>query len=116
MNQRFSAKIGLCGAVFVLGVTITPAYADGIGLRAGEVINIMDNKELGAYISGLVEGLAYARYVSDGDRTDQGMRCIMDWYYGDEGTIQMVRLAFARFEDHSANAVVAALAERQCGE
>lgn len=66
------------------------------------------------YVAGVVEGLAYARYVSDGKTTD-GMGCIYDWYYKTDGTFEVVLDAFGRFPDHTAGAVMAALVNKECG-
>ncbi|MEO1197940.1 MAG: hypothetical protein AAFX39_01710 [Pseudomonadota bacterium] len=66
------------------------------------------------YLSGIVEGLAHARYVAD-ERTPAGRSCIYEWFYDDQGTPQAILSAFARFPDYLPGAVIAAMIERRCG-
>jgi hypothetical protein len=44
------------------------------------------------------------------------MACIYDWLYQNEQTLPNIYQAFERFADYTPGAVVAALAERECGE
>lgn len=60
------------------------------------------------------EGLAYARYKKDGDKTD-GMKCIYDWLYYKDETPEEIVAAFKRFPDHTPGAVIAAMAAKECG-
>ena len=78
-------------------------------------IDDMTSLQTSAFISGLVEGMAYARYINDGKKADAGMKCILEWYYDGDKTIQKVIVAFDRFRDFTANAIVGALIEKECG-
>ena len=84
------------------------------GLTTDTVLKIMSDKELNAYISGLVEGLAYARYVQDGKKSYEGMTCISNWFYKDKKTAPKIVRAFAHFKGSFANSVVGALAAKEC--
>ncbi len=75
----------------------------------------MEQSDRFPFVAGIVEGLAYARYVSDGQQTE-GMGCIYDWFYETEGRIMQVYEAFEAFPDHLPGTVVAALVKRDCGE
>lgn len=110
-NQLFAAVIGafLC---ILNPVTINKAQA--AGLTTDTVLKIMSDKELNAYISGLVEGLAYARYVQDGKKADKGMQCILGWFYKNKKTAPKIVRAFAHFKKYTANAVVGALIAKEC--
>jgi hypothetical protein len=83
---------------------------------AGFVMENMDRPERYTYVSGIIEGLAYARYVADGKQAGLGMRCIYEWFYDDSTHRQeTIYAAFERFPDHTPGAIVAALAEQECG-
>ncbi|MEP1577201.1 hypothetical protein [Roseibium album] len=94
----------------------TASHALDGGLGADVVASKMTPKQKNAYFAGVVEGLAYARYIKDGKKTDPGMKCILDWYYESEGTAQKITLALAKFETYPANAVIAAMVAKQCGD
>ena len=74
----------------------------------------MDGKERFAFVAGVVEGLAMARYVRDGKKPD-GMKCIYDWFYKEPKTIDLIYAAFGRYPDHLPGAIIGALANRKCG-
>ncbi len=81
---------------------------------AGIVMQKMDEKERFNYLAGVVEGLAYARYIKDGKKVD-GMKCIYQWFYDKKGTTGKIEAAFRRFNDYLPGAVVAAMADKECG-
>ncbi|MCV6575107.1 MAG: hypothetical protein OIF58_05165 [Cohaesibacter sp.] len=101
---------------FSAWIAVTPAQAYRGGLTTDIALKVMEKKELHAYISGLVEGLAYARYVQDGKDADKGMKCILDWYYKTEEAAPKVLRAFVHFKGLTANAVVGALIKKECGQ
>lgn len=91
----------------------TPAMATD--LTAGAVVKNFSNVELGAFIGGMVEGFAYARYVADGESTT-AMRCIYDWYYeGGDATLIEIMAKFTEYGDYTPGAVLSGLIERECG-
>lgn len=76
----------------------------------------MERPERHTYVSGIIEGLAYARYVKDGNQSEPGMRCIYEWFYDKDGTLERIYQAFENFRDYTPGAIVAALAEKECGK
>ncbi len=82
-------------------------------------MNKMKSEERFPYIAGVVEGLAYARYVRDGKKTE-GMKCIYDWFYkGKDGksssdNITLIYAAFGKYPDYTPAAIVGALADKAC--
>lgn len=96
-------------------IAIAGGASNAEDLSAGTVLERMEPKERYTYVAGIVEGLAYARFVSDGREEEPGMRCIYDWFYGEDGSVETIWSAFARFPDHLPGAVTAALVERRCG-
>ncbi|MDI6029447.1 hypothetical protein QBK99_25180 [Corticibacterium sp. UT-5YL-CI-8] len=101
-------------AALSLLLAALPVAAEATDFTAGKVLNEMSADERAAYISGVVEGLAYARYKKDGDETG-GMKCIYDWLYYEDTTPQDILSAFKRFPDHTPGAVMAAMVEKECG-
>ncbi|MEO1193319.1 MAG: hypothetical protein AAFY02_16270 [Pseudomonadota bacterium] len=108
--------IGLVSAAVMLGAT--SAQADE--MSAGSVLERMSFEDRFVFMAGIIEGLAYARYKSDGNQTD-GMGCIYDWFYGQDDTSERAKAsfqieeAFARYPDHTPGAVVGALVTMRCG-
>lgn len=73
------------------------------------------------YVSGIVEGLAYARLVQDtralGENDQSGMNCIYRWYFEDVGQTHMtVEQAFRQYPEHFPATIVSVLINRECGE
>lgn len=101
-------------AVLALPLVATPMKAEATDLTAGVVMEKMSSEQRSAYLAGVVEGLAYARYSKDGKRTG-GMKCIYDWFYEKEGTVAKIHAAFDRFKDYLPGAVIAAMVEKECG-
>lgn len=83
-------------------------------MTAGSLSKNLSGKEHFAYLAGLVEGLAYARYVKDG-KSSAGMACIYDWFYKKPDTLREIFDTFDRFPDHSPGAVMAAMTQKACG-
>ena len=73
----------------------------------------MTPDERHAYVAGIVEGLAYARYAADAKQV-AGMKCIYGWFYDSPDTTETVYAAFRRYPDYPPGAVVAALVKRKC--
>ncbi len=89
--------------------------ARAAGLKAGTVLDVMNSKEKNAYFTGIIEGLAYARFVRDGKRSDGGMKCVYDWYFEKKGTFKTILVAFRKFKTYRGNAIIGALVARECG-
>ena len=98
--------------LFAQGPPASSARAD-TPMTAGVVLEKMAPKEYYAYLAGITEGLAYARYERGGV---EAMKCVFDWFYNDKNSVRRIDQAFARFADHYPGAVMAALMERKCGE
>ena len=83
-------------------------------MTAGVVMEKMPALERLAFVAGIVEGLAYARYAKDGKKTE-GMGCVYRWFYDKKDRIDDIYQAFNRFKEHLPGAVVAAMVAKECG-
>lgn len=83
-------------------------------MTAGSILVNFDSEERLAYLAGVVEGMAYARYVKDGNAT-AGMGCVYDWFYETpDTTLRDIYATFERFPDHLPGAVMAAMIAKAC--
>ena len=96
-------------------LAVAPDNGHASDFTAGFVMAEMEQSDRFPFVAGIIEGLAYARFVSD-DRQTEGMGCIYDWFYDTDGRIMLIYEAFEAFPDHLPGAVVAALLEGDCGE
>lgn len=85
------------------------------------ILEKMDLKERYAYVSGIVTGMAYARFRKDtlasGTRDERGMNCIHDWYFTGEGrTFVMLEEAFRKNGQYTPSVIIASLLKKECGE
>lgn len=91
------------------------AYA--ADFTAGVIMQRMSAQERVTYINGVVDGLAYARYLRDGKKKAVGMKCIFDWYYPstkDKDPILVILDAFDKYPDYPPAAIIEVLAEKAC--
>lgn len=90
-------------------------------MTAGVVLERMDTKEVFAYVYGIVDGMAYARFRKDtltaGSRDEAGMKCIYDWFFsGDGTTASKIVTAFREHQEHMPATIVGTMVKNECGE
>ena len=69
------------------------------------------------YVTGLVEGLAFARWLAD-NKDSSGMACIWDWYLGEDSQkrIAQQRAMFDKHPDQHVSTLVYAMIKKKCGD
>lgn len=95
-------------------LAVVPTDAVATDFTAGIVATKMEEADRYPFMAGIVEGLAYSRYKTDGDKTD-GMKCIYDWFYETKNRPQEILDTFKRFPDYTAGAVMTAMVAKECG-
>lgn len=105
-------------SIIIVGLMLLPggsASAEDL-LDAGVVMDMPHEQRLG-YISGVIEGLAYSRFLRDRPNED-GMKCIFDWYYegGDLKAWNKIAAWFDRHPDKPVGALLYVLVRKECGE
>lgn len=110
-KKSFFKKLGyllvLCGGLSAA----SPATAQ----NAGDVLNQMEPREQASYIAGVIEGLAFSRFLNERPET-AGMQCIYDWYYESEtDRWGMIEQWLARHPERPAGAMLHVLIGRDCG-
>jgi hypothetical protein len=90
-------------------------------MTAEVVLNEMPVRERYAYVAGIVEGLAYARFRKDsleaGSKVETGLRCIKNWFYnGESKTMLEIQDSFAAYPNLPPVVIVAAMTKTECGE
>jgi len=118
--QRFQTCLGLFAIPFALSLGVSATASADTPMTAGVVAGKMNSQQKYAYLAGIVEGLAYARFIKDNKRED-GMKCIYEWFYG-AGADDSVRTttkayeAFEKYPDYPPGVIVWTLLKKQCGE
>ncbi|MGX1499833.1 hypothetical protein ACSSV1_004893 [Labrenzia sp. MBR-25] len=85
--------------------------------NAGTVLREMSKEQQTWYVSGVVDALAYARFLKDAP-AETGMQCIYDWYFTDNATLweNVLNPTFERYADKPVPAIIHALTKKKCGE
>lgn len=111
-NKAIAAYFGV-----MLGslVAIQPAAGQIENFTSGDVLKKMETKELNAYLTGLIDGFAHARYMREGKKADGGMKCIYDWFFDGKNTMKLIVQAFRKYPKHAPNAIIAAIIKQKCG-
>ena len=104
-------------AMILASVAFLAGGKDAAALTAGEVLENMSSEERFHYVSGVVEGLAFARWLAD-DRDDTGMQCIWDWYLGSDQRERFNAQMdwFEQHPDQQVSTLMYALIREECGE
>lgn len=89
--------------------------ANAKNLNAGFVLNEMNVDERVGYISGVIEGLAYSRFLRD-KPSEEGMSCVYRWYdNGGASQMKKIRAWFARHPDKPVGVLLYVLIKKKCG-
>lgn len=73
------------------------------------------------YISGVIEGLASARYQRDNEhlegdnKTVAGMKCIYAWFYDKPGKLDLIYAAFGKYPSYPAGVIINLMVRKDCG-
>ncbi|WP_186388786.1 hypothetical protein [Stappia sp. TSB10P1A] len=105
--------------MFFLATGVHPSYATN--MTAGVVMEKMPARERAAFVMGIVEGLAYARFRKDtiaaGSKDERGMTCIYDWFYKDTAvSFARVDAVFRQHTGHFPSTLLAVMVKEACGE
>ena len=105
----------LVGGVVILPMMLASAAAEKPDLSANAMLGKMDVSDHYPFIAGIIEGIAYHRYIT-GNKDKAAMDCVYDWFYEDDKSVDTIYVALAKFPSHPPAAVIAALANRKCEE
>ena len=101
----------------ILTAALSLSFArETAALPAEDILNNMSQDQRHGYISGIVDGLAYARWLAQ--RPDEtGMQYIYNWYY-DGGTEKWALITqwLERHLDKQVDALMYVLIKKECGE
>ncbi|MFT6658547.1 hypothetical protein [Maritalea sp.] len=96
----------------LLGVTKEAASKN---LDAGFVLNKMTSDQQVSYVTGIVDGLAYARW-RNGNKDGEGLRCITGWLGGKTDRWPLIDAFFAKHPTRQPAALLYILVSKECGE
>ena len=86
-------------------------------INAGYLLSKMNTDQQVSYVAGVVEGLAFSRYLRD--KPDQsGIKCVYHWYDQNSSKSQIKKMDnwFARHPDKPVGALLHVLIKKRCGE
>lgn len=112
LNLRKYQQLSLIILVCIISFS---GAARAKNLNADFVLKEMSTDERVGYISGVVEGLAYARFLRDRP-SEKGMNCVYGWY-GNGGAKQWKQIQswFERHPDKPVGALLYVLIKKECG-
>lgn len=102
------------GALVLAGVMTMSNPASAERLDAGFVALEMEASDRFSFVSGIIEGLAFAATIKDQNEFVQA-NCIYGWFYEEDGTFDTIMAAFAKFQDRQPAMILNALIQRRCG-
>ncbi len=99
----------------IVATTLLSGAAVAEEFTAEKVMKTMKPEERHAYMAGIIEGLAIARYNKDGKKKD-GMGCIYDFFYKDTQNFTVILDAFDKYPTYPPGSIIDVLTKRKCGE
>lgn len=120
-NLRLSRKLPIV-ALSGLALTCANIARADTPMTAGLVLEKMAAGERYTYYFGIVQGLAYARFLKDtianDNRKDQrGMDCIQNWFHDESGQRSLsIELNMKKYPEFSVPVLINAMIKKECGE
>jgi len=112
-NRRFSRLIRI--SAFCLPVCILAQQAVAEDFTADVLMRDYDDGQRSLFLTGVIEGLAQARYEHDG-KDPAGAKCVYNWFYGGgKDSLLQIYSAFGSHSNSAPAAIVSALVNRECG-
>jgi hypothetical protein len=91
-----------------------PVPAEETDLSGHSMLGKLEPDHRYPFIAGIIDGLAYHRYVMGG-KDKEAMDCVYEWFYHDKKAVPLIYASLGEFPDHPTAAVIAALINRKCG-
>ncbi|MEM7069355.1 MAG: hypothetical protein AAF478_10775 [Pseudomonadota bacterium] len=110
--RKSSPLSGMLLAIMINGLATTEARA----LTGEDILTKMETNGQVSYVSGILEGLGYARFLRD--RPDKtGLVCINHWLI-DDGMArwQIVKQWLEQHKEKSAAVIIYAMVSKDCGK
>lgn len=120
-----SSQVKTIGKVAIVaalaGQVASVGHAWATDMTAGTIMKEMPVRERAAYVMGIVEGFAYARFRKDtvaaGTKNETGMKCIYDWFYKDTAaSFDLIEAVFKKYPEHFPSTLIASMTKKECGE
>ena len=114
-------KVKLIASSAVFALVTGSSFAEGTKMTAGTIMEEMNPADRFLFVSGMVEGFAYARFRSDstkaGSKDEAGMACVLDAFYKDmKASMDRIEAAFVKYPEYYPSTLVAAIIKKECGE
>ncbi|MBL4761019.1 MAG: hypothetical protein JKY80_09305 [Mariprofundaceae bacterium] len=89
---------------------------DANALTGGEILSKLDTKAQTHYVSGILQGLGYARFLKD--KSDlEGAKCIQAWLLKDGvARWQIVKQWLEHHKDKPAGVIIYTMVSKECGK
>lgn len=115
MRCTYTSKSAIYISASLAFVLPNAPNASATDFTAKAVMEKMQPEQRYAYVAGVVEGLAYARFSKDGQKPD-GMNCIYDWFYKKPDTLDVIYAGLGQYPDYPPGAIIATLSQKSCGD
>ncbi len=117
VNKWFTlSKYKQVFVIIISSLFVSPVQAQQQNFNAGFVLNGMTSDQQVSYIAGIIEGLAFARWLKD-EKEMEGMRCVYNWYY--ENSLEkweQIEAFFGEHPDRKPGPLIYILVRSECGE
>lgn len=109
-------------AVAGLGLLCANIAQADTALTAGVILEKMSAEDRFTYYTGIIHGLAYARFrkdsiANDNQKDQRGMECIENWFF-DGGAESALRIdsTLKKYPKYTVVVILSAMVKKRCGE
>jgi hypothetical protein len=110
-------------AALIVAGSLNAAHANdnkGQMVTGKLMLDELSEPEYVMFVTGMVEGMAYARFRKDtleaGEKRQDGMNCIRHWFHSKPESILEISDAFERHPEHTPWVVLGVMLKKECGE
>lgn len=121
VRQSIISSKNAAAMAMILAVAAPISARADTPMTAGNLMKEMPVRERTAYITGIVDGLAFARFRKDtlakGEKDEAGMICVHNWFHKDSlATLLRIEATFQKYADELPSLLLALMVKKECGE
>jgi len=114
-NSLKLSKYKQLSIIILTGIFMNIEAADAQKLDAGFVLNEMNLEKRYTFVAGVIEGMAYSRFLRDRPN-EEGMKCISSWFYGGgEKSWKKIYAIFKQYPKRQPAVLIYTLTKKKCG-
>lgn len=111
---RFQRDLTKSIALFAALIACNMNEAAAMDVTNYTVMEAMSSDQRSGFMLGLVEATAYARWLQDDKKTEDGMKCILNWFHDGNAAMEDIFYLMRKNPNYPPAPVLYVLANKRC--